>query len=418
DAAWQFVSPFPVLDIPKHAVKVDGKADDWADAGLHVLSLTSSKGRMRGAADFDPSFRVAWTDAGLAVLVQVKDNAVAECPDAGRLWEGDSVELFMTPRLGSGEVFQLVISPGADGKQTKPRYRFYDTRRATRSGGALKAQVAGAKTPDGYIVEALLPWRNLKIKAAQGGEVGVQLFVNDKDPGQKGKPFRVQWHAGGHPVSDRNPKAFHRLRLAAKPSAAVGYKRAAKPGKAGLFAAVAPHPYPFVVPPLGAHGEDAKYTAQWTSAVKADRDALVIEAAIPWKTLAAAGMGKTNLMIDVVSRGPLGRAPALGGSYQRVILVSADKMKPRTFTVRLHFAELDDVRRGERVFDVRLQGKTVLEDFDVVRAARGRNRAVVKEFDGVVARRAIMLEFIPKAAEVTERTAPILSAIEILPSGE
>ncbi|NQT54397.1 PQQ-binding-like beta-propeller repeat protein, partial [bacterium] len=46
DAAWQFVSPFPVLDIPKHAVKVDGKADDWADAGLHVLSLTSSKGQM------------------------------------------------------------------------------------------------------------------------------------------------------------------------------------------------------------------------------------------------------------------------------------------------------------------------------------------------------------------------------------
>ncbi|MBL7223524.1 MAG: hypothetical protein ISS72_06715, partial [Candidatus Brocadiae bacterium] len=58
------------------------------------------------------------------------------------------------------------------------------------------------------------------------------------------------------------------------------------------------------------------------------------------------------------------------------------------------------------------------EDFDVVRAARGSRRAVVKEFDGVVARRAITLEFTPKAAEVTERTAPILSAIEILPSGE
>jgi hypothetical protein len=84
--------------------------------------------------------------------------------------------------------------------------------------------------------------------------------------------------------------------------------------------------------------------------------------------------------------------------------------------VRLHFAELGDAKRGERVFDVRLQGETVLEDFDVVRAARGARRAVVREFDGIAARRAVVLEFVPKAAEVTARTAPILSAVELLPA--
>jgi len=53
------------------------------------------------------------------------------------------------------------------------------------------------------------------------------------------------------------------------------------------------------------------------------------------------------------------------------------------YTVRLHFNESEDVSAGQRVFDVRLQGKTVLKDFDIVAAAGGGNRAVVKEFKGI-----------------------------------
>ena len=82
----------------------------------------------------------------------------------------------------------------------------------------------------------------------------------------------------------------------------------------------------------------------------------------------------------------------------------------------MHFAELDAVRRGQRVFDVRLQGRTVLGGFDVVRAARGRNRAVVRQFDGIEATRSLVLELVPRAEKITEATAPILSAIEITPS--
>ncbi|MGB2823161.1 MAG: malectin domain-containing carbohydrate-binding protein, partial [Phycisphaerae bacterium] len=42
-----------------------------------------------------------------------------------------------------------------------------------------------------------------------------------------------------------------------------------------------------------------------------------------------------------------------------------------------------DDKPGGRVFDVAVQGKTVLKDFDVVAAAGGPNRAVVKEIAGV-----------------------------------
>ena len=40
---------------------------------------------------------------------------------------------------------------------------------------------------------------------------------------------------------------------------------------------------------------------------------------------------------------------------------------------------------GQRVFDVAVQGTTVLKGLDIVREAGGRNRALVKEFTDVEA---------------------------------
>jgi outer membrane protein assembly factor BamB len=57
----------------------------------------------------------------------------------------------------------------------------------------------------------------------------------------------------------------------------------------------------------------------------------------------------------------------------------------RKYTVRLHFAEPDDVNAGERVFDVLLQKQEVLRGFDIVKESGGRNRALVREFRGVSA---------------------------------
>lgn len=50
------------------------------------------------------------------------------------------------------------------------------------------------------------------------------------------------------------------------------------------------------------------------------------------------------------------------------------------YQVRLHFAENTWTAAGQRVFNMLLNGKTVLTDFDVFAAAGGANKAVVKEF--------------------------------------
>ncbi|MEN3943790.1 PQQ-binding-like beta-propeller repeat protein [Prosthecobacter sp. SYSU 5D2] len=56
---------------------------------------------------------------------------------------------------------------------------------------------------------------------------------------------------------------------------------------------------------------------------------------------------------------------------------------PKAHTVRLHFSEPDGLAAGGRVFSVKLQGKTVLENFDIAREAGEAGGVIVKEFPGV-----------------------------------
>lgn len=115
-------------------------------------------------------------------------------------------------------------------------------------------------------------------------------------------------------------------------------------------------------------------------------------------------------------RGELNWVAASGiRDLRAVTLTLAGKnAEPRSYTIRLHFAEVEQLEPGERVFDVLLQGKRVLKDFDVVQEAGGRNRAVVKEFAGVRASRQLKVSFAPRS---TGGLPPVLCGIEIVAEG-
>lgn len=89
--------------------------------------------------------------------------------------------------------------------------------------------------------------------------------------------------------------------------------------------------------------------------------------------------------------------------------------EPRRYTVRLHFLEPDDVQSGERVFDVKIQGKTAIEALDVVREAGGRNRTLLKEVAKVEAGVTLLIELIPTAQ--AKLPTSVLSGIEIQGEG-
>ncbi len=83
--------------------------------------------------------------------------------------------------------------------------------------------------------------------------------------------------------------------------------------------------------------------------------------------------------------------------------------EPAVYTVRLYFAEPEDLTPGQRVFQVTLQGETVLTEFDVAREAGGVRKALVREFPGVEVRGDLVVALQPAAD--CQVAAPILSGI-------
>jgi outer membrane protein assembly factor BamB len=88
-----------------------------------------------------------------------------------------------------------------------------------------------------------------------------------------------------------------------------------------------------------------------------------------------------------------------------------DGLKPGRFTVRLYFAEPRSIGVGERVFDVMLQGKTVLKGLDIVAVAGGSMRSVVREFPG------ISIDGRCELVLTAHRGKPLLSGIELVSEG-
>jgi len=92
-----------------------------------------------------------------------------------------------------------------------------------------------------------------------------------------------------------------------------------------------------------------------------------------------------------------------------------DEDEPAEYAVRLYFAELENEQAGERVFDIKLQGRMVLGGLDVMKEAGGSHRAVVREFRGVRISRNLEVELVPRdeMGSSMSRT-PVLCGVEVL----
>jgi len=87
----------------------------------------------------------------------------------------------------------------------------------------------------------------------------------------------------------------------------------------------------------------------------------------------------------------------------------------RSYTVRLHFVEPNDVKPGQRVFDVALQWTPVLRGFDAVKEAGGPFRPVVKEFKGIQVKGDLAVTF--TGSDPSGAGVPVLCGIEAVAEG-
>lgn len=84
------------------------------------------------------------------------------------------------------------------------------------------------------------------------------------------------------------------------------------------------------------------------------------------------------------------------------------------YTVRLLFADLENESPGTRVFDIALQNKPVAKEFDIVREAGGKGRAVVKEFRNIIVNDKLTISFKSKQPRPARNQSPILQGIEVI----
>jgi hypothetical protein len=163
---------------------------------------------------------------------------------------------------------------------------------------------------------------------------------------------------------------------------------------------------------------DAPWGGAWRSAVDRKPDEWTAEASVSLAALAQAGLNTNTLQMNFYSQ-----QVALSWRNQkflvdpgfsnpvflRPIAASAPVGAPRRYTVRLHFAEPDDVAPGARVFDVALQGKRVLQNLDIVKEAGAPRTALVKIVPGVELGEELRLTLTPAAVTTLP---PIICALE------
>jgi len=96
-----------------------------------------------------------------------------------------------------------------------------------------------------------------------------------------------------------------------------------------------------------------------------------------------------------------------------VPLADGPSAKPVRYLLRLGFAAPKGDAPGRRVFNVKVQGKTVLTRLDVAKQASAPGATLVKEIR-VQADRKLSVELVPLASEITRDNAPILNFMEII----
>jgi outer membrane protein assembly factor BamB len=111
--------------------------------------------------------------------------------------------------------------------------------------------------------------------------------------------------------------------------------------------------------------------------------------------------------------GPYSWVTSSGLKNVNEITIALGKMpEPRAYTVRLYFAEPDKLPAGKRLFNVALQGKVMLTDFDIVAEAKGSGRTLIKEFKGIPVQGQLTVTLTP--SEQSEVRATVLCGLELI----
>jgi polysaccharide biosynthesis protein PslG len=217
--------PIIVSSMAEDSFNIDGDLLEWANhpaAELNRKQQVFHQGTPWSPADASAAARVAVTPDTLYVAVAVTDDDPLHHPfDAGEMWRGDSVELFVgfcgpasRTVINKACDVQIGLQPKSDGSGTVFRFHFDEV--------IETARIASQKTPEGYTIEAAIPLSALNLAAAAvepGDVLALDFQLNDLDeddfaPAGVSRGNRLAWSGSGSSWID--PSEYGLLIIAAE----------------------------------------------------------------------------------------------------------------------------------------------------------------------------------------------------------
>jgi beta-galactosidase len=83
------------------------------------------------------------------------------------------------------------------------------------------------------------------------------------------------------------------------------------------------------------------------------------------------------------------------------------------YIVRLGFAALPGDKPGQRVFDVKLNGKVVLKGFDIIKEAGKVDSALWKEFEVSLGEK-LTIELVARSDKPAAVAMPLINGVQVL----
>lgn len=148
----------------------------WHSFGSHVVSG-------KHLHDEGADFWLLATDKGLALIAKIhtgRPGVVAERPE---YYQNDCLEVFVDATNAGGK----------PDKQIFLAYRQANSDAASSNDPSI--QIGRANTPDGYVLEAFLPWNALGFPARPTGTFGMELQLDFAEPG-RGRTLQMVYGTG------------------------------------------------------------------------------------------------------------------------------------------------------------------------------------------------------------------------------
>lgn len=185
----------------KTPITPDGQFEDWKD--MTEISLFNVK--VNPSDDCSGVGYLAWDDDFLYVGINVRDNELLNTRPLSKLYQQDSVELFVSTRPRDTDKgyaptdYQFFLTPtSADGS---PILAIVADQEAGKLASVEGARFFGGKTARGWAIEAAIPWKTFDgFKPSPGTSIALEMRVNDADTSHE--RFKIDPEDGNVAPSD------------------------------------------------------------------------------------------------------------------------------------------------------------------------------------------------------------------------